>query len=281
MKIALIGAKGMLGSALVPLLSKSNDVISVDRKILDITKMDRVLSFFKNNIVDIVINCAAYTDVDKCELDSDSAFLVNAIGARNLAVACHQINAAILHVSTDYVFDGEKGTPYFESDACNPINVYGKTKLAGEHFVKSMNNKHYIVRTQWLFGENGKNFVDSIKRLAKEREAITVVNDQYGSPTYTLDLAHALCELIKSSEYGTYHITNSDTVSWYQFACEIISQLKIKNVTVSPCNSCQYKTIAKRPSFGVLKNYFWCIQGHKPLRSFRLALADYLQSIKQ
>lgn len=163
MKIVITGAKGMLGSDLTSLLMKEYDVIPTGKNDLDITKLDFVINYFKINKADLIINCAAYTDVDSSEANRDNAFLLNAIGPRNLAVVSNEKNIPLVHISTDYIFDGLKGSSYLEQDIPNPLNVYGETKLAGENLVKSITNKYYIIRTQWLYGSKGKNFVDTMK----------------------------------------------------------------------------------------------------------------------
>ena len=277
MKITITGAKGMLGSDLTALLSQEHDVTAIDIDRLDITKLDDVVRFFKGNKADVIINCAAYTNVDACETAQDDAFLLNAIGPRNLAVASNEANAPLVHISTDYIFDGMKGSAYFEHDAPNPLSVYGATKLAGEKFVKDLTDKYYIIRTQWLYGKNGRNFVDTMLKLSKERDILSVVSDQFGSPTYTPDLSAAIGELIKKPAYGEYHVTNSEAATWHEFACEIFKQAGVTNVTVNPCTTAEFPRPAKRPAYGVLENYMLKIQGYKPLRSFREALADYLK----
>ena len=277
MKITIIGANGMLGSDLTAILSKEHEVVAIGRNRLDITKLDAVIGFFKGYKVDIIINCAAYTDVDGCESDQDNAFLLNAIGPRNLAVVANELNVTLLHISTDYVFDGMKGSPYFEHDATNPLNIYGATKLAGENFVKSLTNRYYIIRTQWLYGKNGRNFVDTMLKLSKKRDILKVVNDQFGSPTYTLDLSEAISEMIKQPAYGVYHVTNEKITTWYKFTCEIFRQAGIKNVTLQPCMTAEFPRMARRPAYGVLENYMWKVQEYAPLRPFEEALVDYLK----
>ena len=277
MKITIVGAKGMLGSDLTAILSKEHEMTAIDIGELDITKLDSVISFFRENKADIIVNCAAYTNVDGCETDQNNAFLLNAIGPRNLAIASNEINVPLVHISTDYIFDGTKNSPYFENDLPNPLSVYGATKLAGENFVRTLTNKHYIVRTQWLYGKNGKHFVDTMLKLAKERDTLSVVNDQFGSPTYTVDLSVAIGELIEQPAYGVYHLTNSKVTTWYEFTCELFRQSGIKNMTVNPCTTAEFPRPARRPAYGALENYMWQVQGYAPLRSFKEALTDYLK----
>ena len=276
MKIVLTGAKGMLGSDVDALARARHEVTATDKEELDITKADATRRFFAENEADVIINCAAYTDVDGCEADRDNAYLLNAVGPRNLAAAASEIGAALVHISTDYIFDGAKGSPYREDDAPNPISVYGATKLAGERFVQGLTGKHYIVRTQWLFGENGGNFVDTMLKLAKVKDSLSVVNDQFGSPTYARDLAAAIVALIQRPAYGVYHITNGGVVSWYDFAREIFRQAGVK-ATVTPCTTAEFPRPARRPAYGALENRRWKANGHPPLRPFGEALADYLK----
>lgn len=280
MKILIAGGKGMLGSDLTNILSNENEneheVLCTGYETLDITDINNTIEFISNVRPDIIINCAAFTNVDGCETEYDSAYKINAIGARNLAVVSNEINSSLVHISTDYVFDGKKGSSYLEHDRTNPISAYGETKLAGEEFIRSLCNKYYIIRTQWLFGKNGNNFVKTMVNLAKEKDTLTVVNDQFGSPTYTVDLSNAICQLITKPQYGTYHITNSEIVSWYEFTVEILRQIGKTNVAVNPCDTSQFPRPANRPAYSPLENYLWKTSGHKPLRSFREALNEYL-----
>ncbi|HDN94951.1 MAG TPA: dTDP-4-dehydrorhamnose reductase, partial [Nitrospirae bacterium] len=219
MKIALTGSDGMLGHDIQKVFTDV-ELINFTLHDFDITDLDRTLSAIKEARPDYLIHPAAYTDVDGCEKDPETAYQVNAIGAKNVATACEEIGCPVLYISTDYVFDGTKEEPYIESDAPNPLNEYGLSKLKGERFVSSLTDSFYIVRTSWLYGKNGRNFVEIISRLLPEKDEIRVVNDQTGSPTYTYDLALKLRELIGKG-YGTYHITNSSKCSWYEFALEI------------------------------------------------------------
>lgn len=280
MKVVVTGAKGMLGQALQKQLSEKYEVIALSREKLDITNFGAVNEYLTAYRPEVVINAAAFTNVDGCESDQEMAFLINAVGPRNLAIVCNEINASLVHVSTDYVFNGKGIQPYGEFDKTDPVSVYGKTKLAGEELVKSLMNKFFIVRTAWLFGEGEHNFVKTVLRLATEKDYLTIVDDQVGIPTYTQDLARAIGHLISTNYFGIYHITNSDICSWYEFAKEILEQAGINKVEVRPIKSDELNRPAPRPSFSVLDNRFWRLAGFQELRSHREALKDYLNNLK-
>ena len=262
MKILVTGAKGMLASSLIPILKESHAVTSLSREELDITKMDAVYKTLKDVMPDIVVNCAAYTKVDKAEEEREKAFLINGIGVQNLATVCVDIKIPLCHISTDHVFDGEKRSPYTPFDNTNPINTYGESKLAGEKYIQWILDKFYIVRTSWLYGKGGSNFVSTILRLAKEQPTtsegtgIKVVKDQIGSPTSTITLSYGIKKLIESGAYGIYHITDDSEggISWFDFASEIIS-LSGLNTKPVPITTDEFPTRlrrAKRPRYSVL-----------------------------
>ena len=282
MRILITGGKGMLGKDLEMVMKSEskNEMIVTDREELDITNIDETMKFVREVRPEVIINCAAYTNVDGCESDYDGAYKLNVTGAGNLAIAANEVNAAIMQISTDYVFDGNKGKSYLEHDKTNPLSVYGETKLAGEELVKNFCNKHYIVRTQWLFGKNGNNFVKTMQRLSNEKDCLMVVNDQFGSPTYTVDLCKAISELVTTPQYGTYHITNSEVVSWHEFTVEIMKQSGRSGISVEPCDTSQFPRPAARPAYSPLENYLWKSSGRKALRSFREALSDYLEDLR-
>lgn len=226
MRVLVTGAGGMLGSDLVKALKAAGHrVWAMPRAELDITGTQAVAERIRLLLPDVVANCAASTAVDDCETQSDMAFRVNALGPRNLAVACQEAGAALLQISTDMVFDGTSSRPYREWDRPAPINVYGASKLAGEEMVRFACPRHWIVRTQWLYEANGASFVRTIRRLAGEKKDLAVIYDQIGSPTYTADLAEALVTLLGAPTYGTYHITNSGSCSWHDFARLILANL--------------------------------------------------------
>ncbi len=273
LRVAVTGSSGMLGSDIKKVFSDV-ELITLTRNDFDITDLDKSLLNIKKIRPDYLIHSAAYTDVDGSELDPEKAYLNNGIGTRNVTIACEEINCPILYISSDYVFDGMKKEPYHEWDNPNPINKYGFSKLLGEQFVNSLTNRFYIARTSWLYGKNGKNFVDTMNKLLSEKEEVEVVNDQTGSPTYTHDLAVKLRELVGRG-YGIYHITNASRCSWYEFAVEI-ARLKGTMTKIKPTTSDKFRRPANRPSFSVLDNTMLRLEGVKGLRHWKEALKDYL-----
>lgn len=276
MKVLITGANGMLGTDLTQLLTPQFEVTAIDIQQLDLIDNEATIDYITNLKPHIIINCAAYTNVDGCETEIDTAYKANAVAPRNIAVAANNINAKFLHISTDYVFDGETDKPYQEDDITNPLCIYGKSKLMGEDLIKSLSNKHYILRTQWLYGKNGNNFAKTMLKLAGGSPSIKVVNDQFGSPTYTRDLCTVIEQVIKTENYGTYHITNSGVTSWYEFAKTIFALSNIE-VDLKPCTTEEFPRPAHRPKFSKLNNYFWRINGFSELRNYKEALKDYLK----
>jgi dTDP-4-dehydrorhamnose reductase len=275
LRIALTGANGMLGHDIRNVFTDV-ELISLTRNDFDITDLDKSGSKIREIRPDYLIHSAAYTDVDGCELNPEKAYLVNGTGARNVTIACEEVKCPIIYISTDYVFDGAEKEPYNEWDSPNPINKYGLSKLLGERFVASLTNRFYIVRTSWLYGKNGKNFVDTIIKHLSEKESIDVVDDQVGSPTFTYDLAVKLRELVGKG-YGIYHITNTSHCSWYDFAVEIAGLQGIKKV-IKSTTSDKYKLPARRPAFSVLNNTMSKLEGIQEPRHWKEALKDYLGS---
>lgn len=266
MKILITGSKGQLGNELKDIINKgysevgkvsevikNSHIFDLDVDKLDITYLNSVKNVIKTINPDVVINCAAAANVDGCEGDEDFAFKVNSLGPRNLAMVCEEIGAKLVQVSTDYVFSwiGEK--PLTEYDLAAPYSVYGKTKLLGENYVREFCSKYYIVRTAWLYGYVGHNFVYTMRRLGKEKDSINVVDDQIGNPTNANDLAYHILKLIETDEYGIYHCTGKGECSWYDFA-KIIIELSGEECIVKPCTSQEYKTPAKRPEYSSLDN---------------------------
>lgn len=255
----------------------------VNSKELDITYKDSVLEFIYKFKPNVVINCAAYTNVDKAEEDYERAFQVNALGPRNLAIASEAVGAKLVHISTDYVFDGKgimqdgKVIPYREYDIPNPINAYGKTKLLGENYVREFCSKYFIIRTSWLYGENGINFVKTIIKIAKEKEKLQVVNDQVGNPTNASDLVRHVLELAFTEEYGIYHCTGNGVASWYDFACKIIEYSGI-NCTIEPVTSQQFARKAERPSYSCLDNMMLRSTIGDNMRNWEEALYDFIKN---
>lgn len=247
MKVLVTGANGQLGYDIVKELKKQNiECYGATRKDFDIVDFEATEKFITNYMPDAVIHCAAYTAVDKAEDEQGLCYLVNASATENIAEICKKINSKMLYISTDYVFDGSKDGFYEVDDKPNPINVYGKTKLLGEQAVQRILDKYFIVRISWVFGEHGNNFVKTMLRLGKERKEINVVADQYGSPTYTADLAPLLVEMIQTDKYGIYHATNEGVCSWAEFAEEIF-KIAVMDVKVNYITTAEYQTIAKRP----------------------------------
>ena len=279
MKILITGSNGMLGHDLTNVLEKGHELILTTSKTLDITDKQQVIEFISHSKPDIVINSAAYTDVDGCEDNPDIAYSVNGEGVKNLAIACSKIDAALVHISTDYVFDGSATEPIGEDGEIGPISVYGKSKLMGEQAIQEILDKYFIVRTAWLYGINGRNFPRTMLELAENHSEITVVYDEVGTPTYTPDLACAISQLIETDYYGIYHITNSDYCSWCEFAGYIF-KLAGKDVTVIPVTASEFARPAPRPSYSVLKNKKWIDKGFKPLRSYKDAIKEYIGLIE-
>jgi len=283
MKVAIIGAKGQLGTDLCSIPSDFK-IIPLTHTDIEITSLNSVKTALKSCKPDIVINTAAYVRVDDCETERDKAFLVNALGARNVAVVTQQIGAKLVYFSTDYVFGGEsenRTKPYTEFDTPIPVNVYGESKLAGENYVKHSCYRHFIIRVSGLFGVAGSsgkggNFVEAMLRLAKERHELKVVNDQVFSPTSTRDLALKVKQLIITDYFGTFHITNSNFCSWYEFTCEILKLAGLKAL-VKPITSAEYHQKARRPRYSVLDNYHLRLLGMDDMQPWQKALRDYLR----
>ena len=271
MKVLVTGANGMLGQDLCPILEDADfidEIVETDIENLDITNELQVKKIIKGESPDIVIHCAAYTNVDKAEDEKELSRKINVIGTENVAKACKSINAVMVLISTDYVFDGEKKDKYQPNDEPNPINVYGKTKFEAEKAVQKICDKYYIVRTSWLYGHHGKNFVETMINLANDNKEIKVTDIQIGCPTWTVDLSEALCELIEEeAEYGIYHICGSGETSWYNFAKEIFKLTNI-NAKLLPCGDEGYKTKAKRPKYSVMENNGVCDNWKKSLKSY-------------
>ena len=282
MKILITGANGLLGNELVSVLKNVHSLILFSHSQLDISDSESVNKQIDSSLPDVIINSAAYTQVDACETNYDLAYKSNAIGPKNLAIKCKQLGIPFIHISTDYVFEGNENNnkPYKEDDKLGPKTVYGKTKLEGENLVKQNCDKYFILRTAWLYGQ-GKNFVKTMLNLSKKNKELKVVNDQIGSPTYAKDLAKAIKEIIdkKSDKYGIYHITNKGEVSWYEFAKKIF-EIKNIEIKVNPVTSEEFPRPAPRPHYSVLNNKKWINEGFTPLRNYEDALKEYLETLK-
>lgn len=279
MKILITGSNGMLGYDLQEVLKNNHELILTTSKTLDITDKKHTMEFILNKRPDIVINSAAYTDVDGCEENQDIAYAVNGEGVRNLACTCKEIDCPLVHISTDYIFNGKNDKPWIEEDEIGPISVYGKSKLEGEDAIIETLDKYFIVRTAWLYGINGKNFPKTMIELAKNHNEITVVYDEVGTPTYTLDLAKGISELIETEFYGIYHLTNSGSCSWCEFARYIFDVANI-DVKVIPVTASEFARPAPRPNYSVLENKNWIKNGFVPLRSYKEAIKEYIELIK-
>lgn len=254
-KVLVTGGKGQLGQCLQSISNdfKTLDFVFLGSNDLDISNNIEVEAYFKNNTFDYCINCAAYTAVDKAEEEPEKAKQINEIGAKNLAHACFKNSVTLIHISTDFVFDGTAKSPYTEEDTTNPISVYGKTKRDGELAIISNLPQHFIIRTSWLYSEFGNNFVKTMLRLSKEREELSVVDDQMGSPTYAKDLAEVILKIIdsQSKKFGIYHYSNQGEITWYDFAKEIFKQSKA-DINLYKTDSNTFKTLAMRPKYSVL-----------------------------
>lgn len=273
-KVVITGAKGQLGQELVKVFDDEHEVTGIYKDDLDITAADKVKNFISSIKPDLVIHCAAMTNVDGCEEDPDMAYKVNAFGTQNIAVACQKAEAEMVYVSTDFVFAGDKDEPYIEFDETGPLSIYGRSKLAGENYVRNLLNRYYIVRTAWLYGE-GHNFVRTMLRLAEEKEYLEVVNDQVGTPTCAKDLAIAISKLVETGLYGTYHASNNGSCSWYEFARKIF-ELKGIDIEVKPITSDKLGRPARRPAYSVMHNFALESQGIYVMRDWEEALEEYL-----
>lgn len=293
MNILITGSKGQLGNQLCEILKKGRSqlgeipqelknctVTAVDVDELDITDAKAVEELIARVKPDAVINCAAMTNVNGCEEMLEISMKVNAIGPRNLAASCQKHGAKLVHVSTDYVFGGTGNVPYTEWDMCNPQSIYGKSKHLGELYVKEQCSKYFIVRTAWLYGDVGGNFVRTMIKLAATHDEIRVVNDQRGNPTYCEDLAHHILKLIVTNEYGVYHCTGEGECSWYDFAVKIMEDFGL-NCKVKPCTTEEYPTPAKRPEYSSLRNLMLeCTVGNE-MRDWKEALLAYSKKISE
>lgn len=291
MKILVTGAKGQLGREICEcfergytelgcpeILKKKNEIYPVDIDTLDISEVSDVLALFEYEKFDAVINCAAFTNVNLCETERELAFKANAIGPRNLAIASEKIGAKLIHVSTDYVFRGDGSKPYVEWEICEPQSAYGSSKFLGEEYIKQFSTKYFIVRTAWLYGYYGNNFVKTMMKIARENGACRVVCDQRGNPTNAADLAHHLIKLLETEEYGIYHGTGEGECSWYEFTKEIIALSGIE-ATVSPCTTEEYPTPAKRPAYSSLENMMFKVTVGNEFRPWQDALKTFIEKL--
>lgn len=283
-KIIVTGANGQLGRAVNQVYASNGEYecVNTDVNDLDITDVDAVLRFVDEIRPYAIINCAAHTNVNGCETDVDNAYRINAIGPRNLSIAATRAGARLMHVSTDYVFDGHADTPYTEFDTPNPEAVYGKTKLAGENFVKEFAKDYFIIRTAWLYGD-GKNFVKTMLGLAETHDKVTVVGDQFGSPTSASELAKAIAYLLPTDNFGLFHGTCEGITNWADFTREIY-RLAGKSTEVITVTSEEYEknttgVVAPRPAYSVLENYMLKLTTNHMFADWEKAIAEYIRNM--
>ena len=276
MKVLVTGYNGQLGYDVVKKLEENSiECTGTTRKDFDLTNEKETKKFIENYHPDVVVHCAAYTKVDQAEDEKELSYQVNVVGTRFVAEACKEINAKMVYISTDYVFDGKGNKPFEVTDQPNPINYYGLTKYKGELEVKKILEQYFIVRISWVFGENGNNFVKTMLKLGKERDSLDIVADQVGSPTYTYDLARLIIDMIKTDKYGIYHATNEGYCSWYEFAKEIFRIANI-NVEINPIKTEDYSTKAKRPKNSTLNKKKLDINGFKRLMNWEESLEELI-----
>lgn len=288
--ILITGSGGLLGRALFRHLSLKPQykIVPLRKKDCDIRDKKRTIKLFKDLKPWLVIHSAAYTDVDGCELDRNKAYEINVKGTYNIASGAKVVNSIVIYISSDYVFSGRNETPYRENDSTHPISIYGETKLQGELLLKKLIKKRIVIRTSWLFGEKKGNFIHTILKRAKEAALLEIVSDKYSSPTYVLDLAAAIGDIIDRIDngrwqdkfYGVYHIANSGFCSWYEYAKVILKSAKIKGVKIKPIAMEEINFAAKRPKFSALDNSKYMNLTKKPLRKWQEAVRDYVSSIR-
>jgi dTDP-4-dehydrorhamnose reductase len=275
MKIMVVGSRGMLGTDLMQALAAHNTA-GYDLPELDITDGGQCRARLQEVSPDVVIHAAALTNVDYCEFHEAEALAVNGQGTGNLAAAAHALGTIFIYYSTDYVFDGVKEGVYHEQDAPNPLSIYGRSKLLGEEFVRSLCPNHLILRTSWLFGCHGKNFIRTIVGAAREGQTLRVVNDQRGSPTFTRDLAARTLALLETGSRGTYHVTNSGSCTWYELALRSLEWALVSGASVEPVTTLQFPRPAPRPACSILAHARMLQEGFPPMRSWQEAVRDYI-----
>lgn len=280
MKVLVTGAKGMLGSDLCPIFAQEHEVVATDVEEMDVRDPQAVLSFVKEAKPDVVLHLAALTNVDSCQQMRDETFLTNAMGAKNVALACQRLDAVMVYISTGSVFDGTKNEPYTEFDAPNPGSEYSRAKYQGELLVRDLVQKHYIVRAGWMFGggDRDKKFVGKIITLAQRGQKLQVVDDKFGSPSYTCDLAGGVLRLVKTGWFGTYHMANSGCCSRFEYARKIVALAGIPNCPMEPVGSEAFPLPAPRPRMEAIRNYVLQLLGLNWMRPWEEALADYIKN---
>jgi dTDP-4-dehydrorhamnose reductase len=280
MRILVVGADGQLGSDVVRLLSPTVEVTARVVDELDITDRAALRREAEASHPDVIVNCAAYTAVDKAESESDTAYRVNVLGARNVAQAAERIGARVVYFSTDYVFDGAAAEPYVEDAPTGPVSVYGTTKLLGEQATREANPDHLVLRLAWLYGPTGHNFVRTILHLAREKDVLRIVDDQTGSPTFTEDVVHQVLALIEDGASGTYHCVNTGRATWYEFARSIVRACGL-DIPVIPIRTVDYPTPARRPAFSVLADRNLDLEGLNVMRPWQEALDDCMSRYRE
>ncbi|MEC0310673.1 dTDP-4-dehydrorhamnose reductase [Paenibacillus lautus] len=287
MKVLVTGANGQLGRDVIHVLADAgHEVVGCGRAELDITSMEQCRQVISSHNPDVIIHCAAYTAVDAAESDTDGAYLVNATGTRNIAVSAEKMGTTVVYISTDYVFNGTSETAYVEYDDTDPQSVYGKSKLAGEQMIRDFCSKWFIVRTSWVFGLHGNNFVKTMLRLGQEKPLLKVVNDQKGSPTYTVDLAQFLINLISTEKYGIYHASNSGSCTWYEFTRAIFEEARAQlGLTITaelhPCTTEEFPRPAPRPANSVMDHLAIRLNQIEDLPHWREGLKQFMLDMKQ
>jgi dTDP-4-dehydrorhamnose reductase len=277
MKILIVGGSGMLGTDLTETFGSVCETTAVDLPELDITRLEECRAKLEEFRPDAVINAAAFTQVDACESREDEAFRVNGHGAGNLAIAAAATGALLVHYSTDYIFDGQKQSAYIEEDTPNPQNVYGRSKLMGETLIREHCPNHLILRTSWLFGKNGNNFIRTVVGAARKGNPLRVVNDQQGNPTYSKDLAATTLTMIKTGCRATYHVTNSGSCTWYELASNALVWAGMADISVIPVSTSEFPRPAPRPSNSVLANARLQREGLPPMRPWQAAAREYVE----
>lgn len=264
-----------MGSEFYGFFKETPQLFPFNHKELDITRLDTLMTTFEKIKPNLVLNCTAYSGVDKAEEERDECYLVNSLGVRNVAYASFLTGSRVVYFSTDYVFDGRKNEPYREYDEPNPLSIYGWSKLLGEQYTSTYNPDHLIIRTSWLYGIQGKNFIKTVLNNYKNGRHLEIVDDQYGCPTYTRDLVQQTVSLLKNNEVGLFHAVNSGVTNWYQLAVKVLEILEIK-VDIKPIKTEDFPARAKRPPYSALENYHLNLKNLNLMRDWQIALKDFL-----